>query len=95
MVGTDITILDFLADELEWYQPLLALLLGLFFATLAYRFFHDPRHPGRVTLCFVGFGIAMVWILMIVNEVVGVLQVSTTLPPSCFEIELTDLFACV
>jgi hypothetical protein len=28
-----------------------------------------------VSLCFLGFGIAMIWILMIVNEVVGVLLV--------------------
>ncbi|GAA5936199.1 uncharacterized protein JCM15063_002741 [Sporobolomyces koalae] len=63
-----------LANDLQWYQPIVALLIGLFFATLAYRFFHNPRHPGRVSLCFLGFGIAMVWILMIVNEVVGVLQ---------------------
>ncbi|GAA5986234.1 hypothetical protein JCM5350_007592 [Sporobolomyces pararoseus] len=62
------------ADELKWYQPLIALLIGLFFSTLSWRFFHNPRHPGRVSLCFLGFGIAMVWILMIVNEVVGVLQ---------------------
>ncbi|GAA6009391.1 hypothetical protein JCM11491_004304 [Sporobolomyces phaffii] len=62
------------ADELRWYQPALALAVGAVFATLAWRFFHHPRHPGRVTLCFVGFAIAMVWILMIVNEVVGVLQ---------------------
>ncbi|CEQ41917.1 SPOSA6832_03684, partial [Sporobolomyces salmonicolor] len=62
------------ADDLRWYYLLSALCVGLVFATLAYRFFHNPRHPGRVTLCFLGFAIAMVWILMIVNEVVGVLQ---------------------
>ena len=45
-------------------------------ATLAYCTFKDNRHPGRIVLCFVGFFVAMVWILMIVNEVVGVLQVS-------------------
>ncbi|GAA5946506.1 hypothetical protein JCM3765_000271 [Sporobolomyces pararoseus] len=62
------------ADELKWYQPFIAFLIGLFFSFLSWRYFHNPRHPGRVSLCFLGFGIAMVWILMIVNEVVGVLQ---------------------
>ena len=63
------------ADELVWYYPLAAFAVGLFFAFLAYRFFTDTRHRGRIILSFLGFGIAMVWILMIVNEVVGVLQV--------------------
>lgn len=45
----------------------------------AFWIFEDRKHPGRVALCFVGFFVAMVWILMIVNEVVGVLQVSRLL----------------
>ena len=64
------------ADELIWWYPLAAFAVGLFFAFLAYRFFTDTRHRGRIILSFLGFGIAMVWILMIVNEVVGVLQAS-------------------
>ncbi|GAA6037289.1 hypothetical protein JCM8097_008665 [Rhodosporidiobolus ruineniae] len=60
-------------DAFQWYYPVAAFFIGLLFATLAYRYFEDPRHPGRVALCFLGFFTAMVWILMIVNEVVGVL----------------------
>ncbi|GAA5865268.1 hypothetical protein JCM3774_004914 [Rhodotorula dairenensis] len=62
------------ADDMAWYYPLAAFAVGLSFALLAYRFFTDTRHRGRIILSFLGFGIAMVWILMIVNEVVGVLQ---------------------
>jgi hypothetical protein len=40
-----------------------------------YRVFTTTAHSGRIVLCFVGFAVAMVWILLIVNEVVGVLQV--------------------
>lgn len=41
----------------------------------AFWVFEDRKHSGRIVLCFVGFFVAMVWILMIVNEVVAVLQV--------------------
>ncbi|BGO98100.1 putative cation exchanger [Rhodotorula toruloides] len=60
-------------EELRWWYLVAAGLVGLLAASVAYRFFHNSRHPGRVSLCFLGFAIAMVWILMIVNEVVGVL----------------------
>ncbi|BGP23182.1 sodium/calcium exchanger membrane protein [Rhodotorula toruloides] len=60
-------------EELRWWYLVAAGLVGLLAATVAYRFFHNSRHPGRLSLCFLGFAIAMVWILMIVNEVVGVL----------------------
>ncbi|GAA6000166.1 hypothetical protein JCM10207_007886 [Rhodosporidiobolus poonsookiae] len=72
-LGPVFAVCALLLDSLKWYYPLAAAGVGLVFATLAYRYFEDPRHPGRVTLCFLGFAIAMVWILMIVNEVVGVL----------------------
>lgn len=73
-LGPVFVVTALLADELVWYYPLAAFAVGLFFAFLAYRFFTDTRHRGRIILSFLGFGIAMVWILMIVNEVVGVLQ---------------------
>ncbi|GAA5855844.1 hypothetical protein JCM8547_000382 [Rhodosporidiobolus lusitaniae] len=72
-VGPLFCVCALFADALQWYYFLAAISVGLLFAFLAYRFFDDPRHPGRVSLCFLGFFIAMVWILMIVNEVVGVL----------------------
>ncbi|GAA5974227.1 hypothetical protein JCM11641_003338 [Rhodosporidiobolus odoratus] len=72
-VGPVFCVCALLTDSLEWYQPFAALAVGGVFAILAYRYFKDTRHPGRVTLCFLGFLVAMVWILMIVNEVVGVL----------------------
>ncbi|GAA5924462.1 hypothetical protein JCM10213_004583 [Rhodosporidiobolus nylandii] len=72
-IGPVFAVCALFADSLEWYEPLASAAIGLLFAALAYRFFESPSHPGRVTLCFLGFFIAMVWILMIVNEVVGVL----------------------
>ena len=63
-----------LIEDLQWWQPLAALVCGLGLSSFAYWCFEDSRHPGRIVLCFVGFFVAMVWILMIVNEVVGVLQ---------------------
>lgn len=65
-----------LAYDLEWWYPLLALLVGLLLAATTFHLFEDQKHPGRIVLCFVGFFVAMVWILTIVGEVVGVLQVS-------------------
>ncbi|KWU44097.1 hypothetical protein RHOSPDRAFT_11990, partial [Rhodotorula sp. JG-1b] len=70
-LGPVFVVTALLADELIWWYPLAAFAVGLFFAFLAYRFFTDTRHRGRIILSFLGFGIAMVWILMIVNEVVG------------------------
>ncbi|GAA5821443.1 hypothetical protein JCM11251_004626 [Rhodosporidiobolus azoricus] len=72
-IGPVFAVCALFTDSLEWYYPLAAFAVGLVAATLAYRIFEDPRHRGRVSLCFLGFFIAMVWILMIVNEVVGVL----------------------
>lgn len=63
-------------DDLKWWYPLAALAGGLSLGSFAFYVFEHPTHPGRIVLCFVGFFVAMVWILMIVNEVVGVLQVS-------------------
>lgn len=64
-------------DELEiWYMPT-AVGVGLLLCTTSLLFFKDQDHITRVlTLCVIGFFIAVVWILTIVNEVVGVLQVS-------------------
>jgi sodium/potassium/calcium exchanger 6 len=64
-------------DELEvWYLPA-ATGVGLVSSILSLLFFTDPEHMTRVlTLCVIGFFVAVVWILTIVNEVVGVLQVS-------------------
>ncbi|GJN87170.1 hypothetical protein Rhopal_000115-T1 [Rhodotorula paludigena] len=74
LLGPVFVVSALFADDLQWWYPLAALVVGLFCSFLAFRFFDNSRHPGRVSLCFLGFGIAMVWILMIVNEVVGVLQ---------------------
>lgn len=65
---------------MEWWQPAVALCFGLVIASITFCLFKDPHHPGRVSLCFVGFFVAMVWILTIVNEVVGVLQVRLPSP---------------
>jgi len=67
---------------MRWWQPVVALAAGGVFSLLAFRYFDSSRHPGRIVLCFLGFLIAMVWILMIVNEVVGVLQVRPACPPA-------------
>jgi hypothetical protein len=82
-----LTASSLLADNLQWYYLLVAAFVGLFFAALTYRYFENPRHPGRISLCFLGFLIAMVWILMIVNEVVGVLLVRLFLPIPSFRIQ--------
>ena len=47
-------------------------MLGL----IAYLIEWPGKRKGRIFLCFVGFGVSLVWLLTIVNEVVGVLQVS-------------------
>jgi hypothetical protein len=60
-------------------------------ASLAFYHFEDHRHRGRIVLCFVGFLVAMVWILMIVTEVVGILQVGNFLPQISSE-SLTRVF---
>ncbi|KAM0754539.1 hypothetical protein T439DRAFT_377003 [Meredithblackwellia eburnea MCA 4105] len=73
-LGPVFCVVSLLSDDLKWWYPVVALLIGLLLGGFAYYCFEDHRHPGRVVLCFVGFFVAMVWILMIVNEVVGVLQ---------------------
>lgn len=69
------TLFMFAVDDLQWWYPIAALSFGLVLGMFAFRFFVDRSNPSRVILCFAGFFVAMVWILMIVNEVVGVLQV--------------------
>ncbi|KAK4050095.1 hypothetical protein OIV83_003666 [Microbotryomycetes sp. JL201] len=63
-----------MAGNLRWWYPLAALAGGLVLGVFAFWVFEDHRHPGRIVLCFVGFFVAMVWILTIVTEVVAVLQ---------------------
>lgn len=59
---------------MKWWYVMVALGVGLVLAGSAFYFFDNRAHKGRIALCFVGFLVAMVWILVIVNEVVGVLQ---------------------
>lgn len=48
----------------------------MFLSTISILFFEDNHHVTRVlSLCSIGFIVAIVWILTIVNEVVAVLQV--------------------
>ncbi|KAK4058313.1 hypothetical protein OIO90_000470 [Microbotryomycetes sp. JL221] len=63
-----------MVGSLQWWYPLAALAGGLVLGAFAFWVFEDHRHPGRIVLCFVGFFVAMVWILTIVTEVVAVLQ---------------------
>lgn len=73
--------LALLSDQLKWWHPLVALVIGASLSTTSVLFFRDERHITRVlTLCVIGFIVAIVWILSIVNEVVGVLQVSSQKP---------------
>ncbi|KAG8706798.1 hypothetical protein FRC09_002195 [Ceratobasidium sp. 395] len=60
--------------HVAWYM-FAAVLCGVSVATLTAVFGHDGSHPaGRLARCFVGFGVAMVWIMAIADEVVQVLQ---------------------
>ncbi|KAM0788213.1 hypothetical protein ACM66B_001370 [Microbotryomycetes sp. NB124-2] len=63
-----------MVGNLRWWYPLVAFAGGLVLGLFAFWVFEDHRHPGRIVLCFVGFFVAMVWILTIVTEVVAVLQ---------------------
>ncbi|KAG8748276.1 hypothetical protein FRC10_007666 [Ceratobasidium sp. 414] len=60
--------------HVAWYI-FAAVLCGVSVATLTAVFAHDGKDPtGRLARCFVGFGVAMVWIMAIADEVVQVLQ---------------------
>ncbi|KAG9121252.1 hypothetical protein FRC07_002874 [Ceratobasidium sp. 392] len=60
--------------HVAWYI-FAAVLCGVSVATLTAVFAHDGSHPvGRLARCFIGFGVAMVWIMAIADEVVQVLQ---------------------
>lgn len=59
---------------MKWWYGLIALVIGVVLACSTFYFFDHRAHKGRIVLCFVGFLVAMVWTLIIVNEVVGVLQ---------------------
>lgn len=67
------------AESLQiWYIPT-AFVIGTSLATIVVLFFKDEMRATRVlSLCCIGFVVAIVWILTIVNEVVGVLQVNLT-----------------
>ncbi|SCV74202.1 BQ2448_6634 [Microbotryum intermedium] len=62
-----------MTDSVRWIEIAIALAFGLVLATTCFITFTSTAHRGRILLCFVGFVVAAVWILLIVNEVVGVL----------------------
>lgn len=63
-----------------WYI-LAAVLCGISVSVLTAVFAHDGKNaPARLARCFIGFGVAMVWIMAIADEVVQVLQVSGPAP---------------
>ncbi|SGY47679.1 BQ5605_C001g00558 [Microbotryum silenes-dioicae] len=62
-----------MTDSVRWFEIAIALGVGLVLATTCFITFTSTAHRGRIILCFVGFVVAAVWILLIVNEVVGVL----------------------
>ncbi|CAE6410312.1 unnamed protein product [Rhizoctonia solani] len=65
-----------------WYT-LAASLCGVSVATLTAVFANDGKNPAaRLARCFIGFGVAMVWIMAIADEVVQVLQASVHLGAS-------------
>lgn len=66
-------------DDVRWWHFLIAAGVGAALGGLAYLI--EAAGKGRLTLCFVGFAVAVLWIMTIVNEVVGVLQVR------CFRLE--------
>jgi len=50
---------------------------GAIAAKLCILFTRDDKPPRFYSLlCFMGFGVAVVWIFLVANEVVGLLQVS-------------------
>ncbi|KAF8754385.1 hypothetical protein RHS01_06183 [Rhizoctonia solani] len=68
--------------HVAWYI-LAASLCGVSVATLTAVFSNDGKNPAaRLARCFIGFGVAMVWIMAIADEVVQVLQASISLGAS-------------
>ncbi|CAE6516023.1 unnamed protein product [Rhizoctonia solani] len=62
--------------HVAWYT-LAASLCGLSVSTLTAVFANDGKNSAaRLARCFIGFGVAMVWIMAIADEVVQVLQAS-------------------
>ncbi|KAH7341769.1 Sodium/calcium exchanger protein-domain-containing protein [Rhizoctonia solani] len=60
--------------HVAWYI-LAASLCGVSVSTLTAVFANDGKNPAaRLARCFIGFGVAMVWIMAIADEVVQVLQ---------------------
>jgi sodium/potassium/calcium exchanger 6 len=81
---TDNKFVKTIGDQLKWWYLPAAFAVGITSGLFTYRVFKTTAHPGRIVLCFVGFFVAMVWILLIVNEVVGVLQVCVYPSPGFF-----------
>ncbi|CAE6416202.1 unnamed protein product [Rhizoctonia solani] len=68
--------------HVAWYI-LAASLCGVSVSTLTAVFANDGKNPAaRLARCFIGFGVAMVWIMAIADEVVQVLQASVSLGAS-------------
>ncbi|KAJ1307529.1 hypothetical protein OPQ81_001627 [Rhizoctonia solani] len=60
--------------HVAWYI-FAACMCGLSVSTLTAVFANDGKNPAaRLARCFIGFGVAMVWIMAIADEVVQVLQ---------------------
>lgn len=67
--------------HVAWYV-FAASMCGLSVSTLTAVFANDGKNPAaRLARCFIGFGVAMVWIMAIADEVVQVLQVGHA--PQC------------
>lgn len=60
-----------LLSEERWYYWCASIMIGI---TLSIYISQRLDQTVKVVLCFVGFAISMVWILTIVNEVIGVLE---------------------
>ena len=59
-----------------WYM-LAAVISGFSVSVLTAVFANDGKNAAaRLARCFIGFGVAMVWIMAIADEVVQALQVS-------------------
>lgn len=64
-------------DQLQWWFFLVALGCSVGLGFMAHTIVSDSQCRGRVLFCVVGFLVSMVWLLLTVNEIVGVLQVNS------------------
>ncbi|KAG8732799.1 hypothetical protein FRC11_010924 [Ceratobasidium sp. 423] len=81
--------------HVAWYI-LAASLCGLSISMLTATFANDGKNPAaRLARCFIGFGVAMVWIMAIADEVVQVLQANAIIGLTIFAIgnSLADFVA--